>query len=68
MEAVGALRSYVERATGLPLDARCWSAWVIVAGKTELHAGAADRGTSVRYAASDLHTQDAGAMLPSDPS
>ena len=39
MEAAGALRSYAERETGLPLDAKRWSTWVIVAGKTN-YAGA----------------------------
>ena len=72
MEAVGAPRLYAERATGPPLDARRWSAWVSAAGETRglilRLCRRADRGLSVRFAAFDLHTHDAGAMLPSDPS
>ena len=72
MEAVGAPRSYAARATGPLIDARCWSAWVSAAGQTQglilCRCRRADRGSSVRFAASDLHTHDAGAMLPSGPS
>lgn len=72
MKAVGAPRSYVERATGLLLDTRRWSTWVSVTGKMRglllrlcRHI---DRGLSMRFAASDLHAHDVGTMLSSDPS
>ena len=74
MKAVGAPRSYVERATDPPYSARgAGQHGLVVAGK---HAGVVtpfmpphvDRGLSVRYAASDLHAHDVGTMLSSGPS
>ena len=72
MEAMGAPWSYSERATGPLIDAGCWSAWVRAAGETQgmlsVYAGALTEVQVCALRPLDLHTHDAGAMLPSDPS